>query len=183
MPEFNLKRFFLAALLIVGFVVPCFSLHAEEAGGLASAVKRTGLPLPRFASLKSGEVNMRTGPGMRYPIEWRYQRKALPIEITAEFDTWRRIRDMEGTEGWVHQSNVSGKRTFVVLPPKDNKTAVQPIYRKADVLSPLRAQAEPGFIGKLLECKDEWCRVDADGQKGYMKKDAFWGAYAEEKFD
>lgn len=177
------KHSIFAALFLLCLFLAAPLSAEEKAGGLASAVKRTGLPVPRFASLKSGEVNMRTGPGMRYPTLWRYQRKALPVEITAEFDTWRRIRDYEGTEGWVHQSNLSGKRTLMVLSPKDSKTATQPLYRKADTLAPLRAQAEPGAIGKILECKAEWCRIEIEGVKGFMKKGTFWGAYEAEVFD
>lgn len=171
-------------LLFFFLALPSLAFAAEPAaGGLASAVKLTGLALPRFASLKSDDVNMRTGPGLRYPIEWRFQRKGLPVEITAEFDTWRRIRDPAGAEGWVHQSNLSGRRTFMVMPPKDSKDAVQPIFRKADTLAPLRAQAEPGFIGRLEHCKGDWCKVDADGHKGYMKKENIWGVYPNEIYE
>jgi SH3-like domain-containing protein len=70
--------------------------------------------LPRFVSLRASEVNLRTGPGIRYPIEWVFKRRDLPVEVVDEFESWRRIRDWEGTLGWVHQSMLRGRRTALV---------------------------------------------------------------------
>lgn len=74
--------------------------------------KSPGLPLPRFASLRADKTNMRTGSGVRYPIDWVYQRPGLPVEIIAEYGNWRKVRDWLGAQGWAHQSMPSGKRYF-----------------------------------------------------------------------
>jgi SH3-like domain-containing protein len=154
-------------------------LHATEGGGgISSAIKRTGLPVPRFASLRSDEVNMRSGPGQRYPVEWVYKRKGMPVEITAEFDTWRRIRDVQGTEGWVHQATLSGKRTVLVV-GKD----MQPIFRKNEPDAAMRGQAEPGVLLRIQKCDEQACKVEADGVKGYIKRTNVWGIYPAEKIE
>ncbi|HVY11962.1 MAG TPA: SH3 domain-containing protein [Alphaproteobacteria bacterium] len=159
-------------------------LHAAEAPapgptmGIASAIKRSGLPLPRWASLRGEEVNLRAGPGFRYPVSWVYRRKGLPVEIVAEFDVWRRIRDMAGDEGWVHQANLSGKRSFIVTGGK-----TQPVFRDHTDKASLRAELEAGVQGRLLRCRDEWCKVEVEGLRGYMKKSAVWGVYSQEKVD
>lgn len=141
------------------------------------AVIRSGLPVPRFVSLRSGQVNVRTGPGVRYPVDWVFVRAGMPVEITAEFDTWRRIRDWEGTQGWVHQSMLSGRRAFVVT------GGVRTVREKPDGSSGAVAQAEPGVIGRLSGCKSDWCRVEAQGIKGWLRRDEVWGVYKDEKVD
>ena len=137
------------------------------------------MPIPRFVTLRTNEINLRAGPSVNYPIEWVYTREGLPVEITAEYDTWRRIRDIEGTEGWVHQSMLSGKRSVLVT--GDN---TQPVYDKADSTAPIIARAEPKAMGALTKCENAWCEVTfttADNDiKGYMPKGSFWGAYADE---
>lgn len=135
----------------------------------------SGLPLPRFASLRSDEVNMRTGPGTRYPIEWVFRRVGLPVEITAEYDVWRRIRDWEGSEGWVHKSNLSGKRTAIIT------GQTRDLYKDDVDSSPLVARIEPNNIGYIDSCDELWCKIKIEGVKGYMKKNDFWGTYAHEK--
>ncbi|AIB13175.1 hypothetical protein ABAZ39_14515 [Azospirillum argentinense] len=137
----------------------------------------SGLPIPRFVSLRSGEVNARTGPNVRYPIEWVFTRKEMPVEITQEFDTWRRIRDWEGSEGWVHQSMLSGKRSIVIT--GDIRTVRKEPRGDAAVV----ARAQPGVIGWLRKCKGEWCEVDLKGYRGWMSRGEFWGAYKDETFE
>lgn len=171
-------RNFLLLFICCGifFVEPIYA--AETGGGLSSAVKRTGLPVPRFASLRSDDVNMRSGPGQRYPVEWVYKRKGMPVEITAEFDTWRRIRDIQGTEGWVHQATLSGKRTVMVV-----GKSIQPIFKKNQTSASIRGQAEPGVQGKALKCDEQWCKIEFDNVKGYMKRESLWGLYPAEKLE
>ena len=136
----------------------------------------TGLPLPRFVSLRSDEVNMRTGPGRRYPVEWVYRRQGLPVEVIAEFDTWRRVRDWQGIDGWMHSSVLSGERYVVVTGD------VRVLRREGDPNSPPVARAEVSVIARLLECpeKTAWCRVDIDGVRGWLRRDEFWGVYEDE---
>jgi SH3-like domain-containing protein len=131
----------------------------------------TGLPVPRFASLRSDLVNMRVGPGIRYPIEWVYQRRGLPIEIMREFATWRRIRDSKGVKGWVHQSLLIRRRTFVVV------GGGQVIRSRSERDSAPVAQLELGVIGRLRYCdaNSVWCKVQVAGYRGWLPRHAFWG--------
>ena len=135
-----------------------------------------GLPVPRFVSLRSNEVNMRVGPGARYSINWVYHREDLPVEIVQEFDQWREIRDSEGTLGWVHKQMVQGKRTAVIM------GKLGTLRRSPDEHAGAVLRAEPGVIGKLLECEKEWCRVQIAARKGWIEKAHIWGVYAKEEF-
>ena len=136
----------------------------------------SGLPLPRFVSLRASEVNMRTGPGVQYPVEWVYQRQNLPMKIVAEFGTWRKVRDWQGTQGWVHQSMLAGRRTLVVT------GAERTLRARADTKSPAIAKIEPGVVGQLILCAGEsnWCRVEFSDYEGWLLRVEFWGMYRDE---
>ena len=136
----------------------------------------SGLPLPRFVSLRADEVNMRTGPGVRYPVDWVYQRDRLPVEVIAEFGTWRKVRDFQGTQGWVHQSMLSGQRAIVIL------GQTRTVRREPDSSAAAIARTEPGVIGELVACPDPsgWCKVKVEGFDGWLRRVEFWGAYAKE---
>ena len=138
-------------------------------------VGASGLKLPRFAALRADEVNLRAGPGTRYPIEWVYKRRNLPVEIIDEFDTWRRIRDWEGTEGWVHQSMLHGRRSILIVDdlamlrrdPQDDSRGV--------------ARLESGVVGRVDSCGEVWCVIIAANRKGWLRRDQFYGMYPEEQ--
>lgn len=134
----------------------------------------TGLPLPRFAALRSDEVNMRSGPGTRFPIEWTYQRRELPVEITREFELWRRIRDPEGTEGWVHQSTLMGRRSFVVRGAPGSEVMLR--RRAEDQATPV-ARLRPGVVGRLRACEanSPWCEAQIGEYRGFIKRADIWG--------
>lgn len=159
--------------LAMAAAVPVPAASANE----GTAVKTSGLPVPRFVTLRSNEVNVRTGPGSRYPIEWVFTRKDMPVEITQEFDTWRRIRDWEGSEGWVHQSMLSGRRGAVIT--GDVRTLREEPSQAAAVV----ARAKPGVIGSLKKCLNGWCQLDIQGYRGWLAQGEFWGAYTNEKVD
>jgi SH3-like domain-containing protein len=137
---------------------------------------QTGLPLPRFASLRPEQVNARTGPGLSYPIDWIYQRAGLPVEITAEFDTWRRIRDVEGTEAWVHQSMLSGQRAALIVGETVTMHAAQD-YESRPV-----ARLEAGVIGQIKACNGTWCEIDVEGNTGWLPINSFFGAKPGDSF-
>lgn len=144
--------------------------QADEAvrpGGAVGPV--TGRPLPRFASLGSGRVNARTGPGVEYPIRWVYQRQYLPVLIVAESQNWRKIRDRDGDESWVHHALLSGRRTFLV---KD-RTAT--LLGEPNEAAPPILRAEAGVMGELEGCDDRWCRVVIAGRRGYLPRERVWG--------
>lgn len=140
----------------------------------AQAGETSGLPLPRFVSLKSDEVNLRAGPGVRYPIDWIYLRKDLPVEVVAEFEAWRKIRDWEGAEGWVHQSMLSGRRMMVVIGGQPHVLRAS----DADSADPV-AQVAPGALGRLVNCprNRDFCRVELNQTQGWLRRDQMWGVY------
>ena len=150
---------------------------ADETNGAASPP----LPLPRFASLKSDRVNLREGPSKDHRTKFIYQRAGLPVEITAEFATWRRIRDSEGTEGWVLQALLSGRRTALVAPWGKNK--LFDLHTKADASSPLSARLMPNVQASLKSCNGTWCRITGEGFDGYLQQEQLWGAYPNETFE
>ncbi|MBM3562549.1 MAG: hypothetical protein FJX16_06945 [Alphaproteobacteria bacterium] len=138
----------------------------------------SGLPLPRYVSLKSDRVNVREGPSKEHPTLWIYERAALPVEITAEFETWRKIRDSEGAEGWVLHSLLSGRRTALVAPwKKEPQLLVAEDYKTPVV------KLGPGVIGNLRGCDGKWCRIAGKGFDGYMQQENLWGVYPGEKFE
>jgi SH3-like domain-containing protein len=144
-------------------------LLLEPAGALAQAGRSTGLPVPRFVSLNADEVNVRFGPGREYPVKWRFAKRELPVIIVDEFDTWRRIRDHEDEEGWVHSSLLSSRRTILI------QDEVRPLRRTPDEAARVVLRAEPGVIGRLFDCAGEWCRVEVAGQRGWLKRSEFFG--------
>lgn len=137
----------------------------------------TGLPLPRFVSLRSAEVNLRTGPGMTYPTDWVYKRRHMPVEVIAEFDNWRKIRDWQGTVGWVHQNLLDGRR-YARITGADRILLARPA---AD--SPPVALLRQGVVAELTACEPQWCRLEAGGYAGWAPREAFWGVYPHETFD
>jgi SH3-like domain-containing protein len=137
--------------------------------------ENAGLPIPRFVSLRTNPINMRTGPGVRYPVDWVYQRRHLPVEVVAEFDTWRRIRDPDGTEGWVHQSMITGRRTAVV------KGGTQTLRRTNADTAEKVADLEKGVIVNVQRCPaGPFCRVEVNGLQGWLRRDQIWGVYPDE---
>ncbi|WP_407863472.1 SH3 domain-containing protein [Phyllobacterium phragmitis] len=158
--------------------------HHAAAAPAGTVVGPSGLPLPRFVSLKPSRVNLRVGPGRQYAVSWLFQKSGLPVEIIQEYDNWRRIRDADGTEGWVYQSLLSGRRTAITAPwKKDDPKAMLELYRSPGETSGIVAHVEPGVIGALDECNGEWCRLEIKGIRGWMKQSELWGAYPGEKFD
>jgi aspartyl-tRNA synthetase len=154
----------------------------------------TGLPLPRFAALRADAVNLRSGPGTRYPIQWVYKRRDLPVEIEREFDVWRLIEDSEGVKGWVHQATLVGTRSFVILSSTaaavpvsaDSATSGSPDSRmlratpQAD--GAVVAILKPGVIGRIRSCPagSAWCRVSIHNYSGWLPRSAFWGLLPDE---
>lgn len=140
----------------------------------------TGLPLPRYVSLKSDRVNLREGPSKEHRTAWVFQRAGLPVEITAEFDNWRRIRDSEGSEGWVLHSLLSGRRTALVAPWR--KGEVIPLTTQAAGAN-VSAQLQSGLVVSVRRCDKAWCRVSGKEFDGYVEQKMLWGVYANERVE
>ncbi|MFI4947364.1 MAG: SH3 domain-containing protein [Alphaproteobacteria bacterium] len=149
-------------------------LAAARAPAIA-ADEDAGLKVPRFVSLHSDKVNLRTGPGSQYPIEWVLTKKDLPVEIVAQFEHWRRIQTSDGTNGWVQEHMVGAKRTVIV-----NQGEVRPVYQLADPASAVLARAAPGVVARLIECHGAMCRVEADNISGWMRRADIWGILPDE---
>jgi SH3-like domain-containing protein len=142
---------------------------------------QTGLPLPRFVSLKSERVNVRRGPSNEHSVAWVFTRKALPVEIVAEYDHWRRIRDSEGAEGWVYHSLLSGRRT-VIAAPWANGAAID-LHSAAKASSSLVAKVSSGAVGSLNSCDGKWCSAEFGSYQGYIPQERLFGVYPNETYD
>jgi SH3-like domain-containing protein len=151
----------------------------EAAGEAAGSV--SGLRVPRFVSLKSDRVNVRSGPNKDQEVRWVYTRAGMPVEITAEFDNWRRIRDWEGAEGWVYHSLLSGKRSAMVVPSL--KDELVPLYASADAESSVVARLQSGVLGQLKSCNGLWCEFAGKNFSGWIRQERLWGAYPDEKVE
>ncbi len=141
----------------------------------------SGLPVPRFVSLKSDHVNVRGGPTKDNDVSWIYTKSGLPVEITAEFENWRRIRDSEGSEGWVYHSLLSGKRTAVVT--TKSKDELAQLRDRADESSAVAAQLEAGVVANVRRCSGTWCHISGPGFDGWIEQERLWGVYPDEKVD
>ena len=158
----------LAALMIWSGPVAAQTL--EEDG-------ESGLKLPRFVSLRSNLINARSGPGARYPIEWVYMQKGAPVEIVAEFEIWRQIKDWQGSKTWVHKSMLSGHRSVKVITPGENN-----IYTKADYNSNVIAKVEDEVVGDILKCPEgsAFCQIKFDRISGWVPRQNLYGLYPNE---
>ncbi|MBW8903213.1 MAG: aspartyl-trna synthetase [Bradyrhizobium sp.] len=175
---FALRRFGSVMVLAAGVWSASISsgFSAKDA-----AVASSGLPVPRYVSLKSDHVNVRAGPTKDNEVAWVYTRSGLPVEITAEFENWRRVRDSEGAEGWVYHSLLSGRRTAVIT--MKSKDELARLYDRADSSSAVAARLQVGVMVQVKRCAAAWCRVAGPGFDGWIEQQRLWGVYADEKVD
>lgn len=155
--------------------------QAAQGAGDGATGSVSGLPIPRFVSLKSDRVNVRSGPNKDQDVRWVYTRAGMPVEITAEFENWRRIRDWEGAEGWVYHSLLSGKRSAVVVPGL--KDELVPLYENPDIESAVSAQLQSGVLTQIKSCTGKWCQVSGKNFSGWIVQERLWGAYPNEKVE
>ena len=165
------------AVLIALACVAIASVPAYSTDETAGSV--SGLPLPRFVSLKADKVNLRAGPTREHDVTWVFTRAGLPVEITAESENWRRIRDSEGTEGWVYHSLLSSRRTVLVA-PWSKKDEIFPLHASGDGGARVTAQLQPGVLGSVKSCDKKWCRIFGEGFDGYIEQERLWGVYPNE---
>lgn len=147
----------------------------------------SGLKLPRFVTTRSHPINVRVGPGTRYQIAWNYTVSGVPVEIIQEFDTWRKIRDVDGDEGWVHQSLLSGNRAGFASPLVANGEVS--MHAGKSETAAVRARLAAGVRVSISECDGDWCNVSAGqpGERqsftGWVRQEELWGVYSAEEFD
>lgn len=134
----------------------------------------TNMPIPRYVSLKGGIGNARRGPGLTHRIDWVFTTAGMPLRVTAEHEHWRRVEDAEGMGGWVHYALLSGVRSVLVTQD------MAEFHDRAEMGSAVAFQTELGVIGRLIECLPDWCRVNVQGEKGWVQKTALWGVEAGE---
>jgi SH3-like domain-containing protein len=177
------RRAIVGALAFLLGAAPAADLVAQ-ASAPPSATGASGLPVPRFVSLKSDRVNLRQGPGTDYPTAWVFRRAGLPVEVIKEFESWRQVRDAEGTTGWVSGSLLSGRRTAVILPWEMRAGQGQATLAalRDDDSEDARAIAhvEAGVVAGIISCDGRWCRVSVGGTRGYIQQTKLWGAYPKE---
>lgn len=168
-----MKRLF---MLVAGLFLLSGSVSAQN----LPDDTESGLALPRMVSLRSNLINARSGPGARYPIEWVYRQKGAPVEIIAEFELWRKIRDWDGSETWVHKSMLSGKRSVKMTAKGESN-----IYNSQDYNSPVIAKVEDGVIGDIKKCPagSSFCLIQYGSVEGWVPRSNFFGAYSDEVID
>lgn len=175
-----LRATLLILLTVAGLVTPQLSLAAEGP---------SGLPLPRFVTTRSHPINVRVGPGTKYDVAWVYVKAGTPVEVIQEFDTWRKIRDVDGSEGWLHQNLLQGDRAGLVAPSAADPVALR---RDPNDEASVRAWLTPSFRVDIKECDGTWCKVvattnpvngSAQNFDGWLHQDELWGVYKDEAFD
>nr|WP_249200305.1 SH3 domain-containing protein [Thetidibacter halocola] len=155
----------------------CLALFASIAAAAQDRGPVTNLPLPRFVSLKAAEGNARRGPSLSHRIDWIYTRRDMPLEITAEYGHWRRVRDRDGAGGWIHYSLLSGVRTVLV------EQDLLPLRMRPDANAPEVARMAMGVVARMGACNRDWCELTAGGYSGWAPKTAIWGVRPDEERD
>lgn len=165
--------------LVHGVKVALIALFVAVAAPAAAGERGpvTNLPMPRFVSLKVGEANVRRGPSLSHRIDWVFKRRGMPLQVVGEFGHWRRVQDSDGVGGWVHYSLITGVRTALI------ETDLTALYQRQDPDSPVNAYLEAGVIARIEECTPGWCRLRAEGQRGWATRDALWGVAEGEVID
>ena len=174
--------------ILAAFAALLLMLFAATGSAFAQGIGASGLPLPRFTSLGSSKINVRVGPGQKYEVAWIFVQNGLPIEIIQEFDAWRKIRDSEGAEGWIHKTLLSGRRTALITPWLDETVTGTPIYARADATAPRRAILQPKVLVTVEKCETSWCEISgrykpdptsekSQNFKGWINQVALWGVY------
>jgi len=180
MPGFRAALCRMSCAMLAAGLLAALPGAAHSAGETPTGTV-SGLQVPRFVSLKSDRVNVRSGPNKDQEVRWVYTRAGMPVEITAEFENWRRIRDWEGAEGWVYHSLLSGKRSAVVVPSL--KDDLVPLHESADLESAVVARLQSGVLGQLKSCNGMWCEFSGKNFSGWIRQERLWGAYPNEKVE
>ncbi len=167
------RLFCVMALVLVFGITAIGDAEAQEA---RNAIKGTGHPLPRFMTLKSNKVFMRTGPSLQHPPIYIYQRRGMPMKVLREFYVWREVVDIDGTRGWIHATNLLLKRRGMII------GADAKIMAAARTNAPIIAQAEKGVVVALLACEGAWCRITHSDLRGWIERRHLWGVFDDEDF-
>ena len=137
----------------------------------------TGLPMPRFVSMKASEGYARRGPSSTHRIDWVFKRRNMPLLLLDEYGQWRRVQDREGAGGWMHYSLLSGNRSVIVEVPELD------LRRTPSEQGRVSARLAAGVVAWLHECEHGWCALEVQGIEGWAEQAALWGVTAEEAAD
>ena len=170
--ETAVSRITLLLIFASVLIIPLFGFTQEPQKGQV-----TNLPIPRYVSLKVKEANARRGPSLSHKIDWIYKRQNMPLEIYAEYENWRRVRDFEGLGGWVHYTLLSGTRYVLV------KNELLEMRLLPSIDAQVIAKVPQHNIATLDKCNKDWCRIIDDGYKGWVPKNGIWGVYENELKD
>lgn len=155
---------------------------AKSTNGAMAVGAVTGLPLPRYVSLKSNEVNVRRGAGTEHEVMWSYKRVGLPVEIIGEWDNWRRVRDADGADGWVFHRLLASRRTALVA-PWETSVPTLPLRNNDRPDANIVAQLQPKVLANVGACTGTWCRISGEGFDGWIEQEKLFGVYPGEQFD
>ncbi len=172
-PRRTAHRSLICAALAVALASP-IATSAETETSIGPITK---LPLPRYVSLRSGEINVRRGPGLDYRKDWVFRRAGLPVQVVDEYGDWRRIVDQDSAGGWVYHALITGRRTALVT--ADRVTLLQDPDDAADPV----AEAEQGVVARLIECTPAWCEIEREGHRGWVRKATIWGVDSDETIE
>jgi SH3-like domain-containing protein len=178
-------RLLVRIALVFSLAAAAGAARAADDGVTQAVVAKgsqSGLSVPRFVSLKSDKVNVRRGPSTDQAIVWVFARAGLPVEVIAESDNWRRVRDSEGADGWVFHSLLSGRRTVLISPWSKDKESVT-MHAGRSSSSRAVAQLQSGVIGNVISCDGGWCELTVDDYDGYVEQNKLWGVYRGEKVE
>ena len=180
-----LKTALIALMIATGLLLGNLGAQANAADEGTKIGRETGLPLPRFVSFKRSSVNLRVGPGRKYAIKWHYRRQGLPVEVVQEFDQWRRVRDSDGTTGWVLHSLLSSRRTAIVAPWEISSATEGQVINAAFLNGKDSASRSASTVAKpqaglqvnVEECNGNWCAVEVQGTGFWLEQEKLWGVY------
>jgi SH3-like domain-containing protein len=168
-----------ASILQLALATLASGLFAGAAAAQETTGSVSGLPIPRFVSLKPSDTPMREGPSKDHRIRWVFKREGMPVEIIAEFENWRRVRDSEGDDGWVYHARLSGRRTAQISPKLKAENVT--LHARDSESSAVVARLQPGVIGAVEQCTGRWCRITGEGFDGWTQQDRLWGVYPGER--
>ncbi|PCI61076.1 MAG: hypothetical protein COB37_08840 [Kordiimonadales bacterium] len=174
--EMDVNRAIPTFLAFLAAMILSFGLTSPLAAQPKQTIGASGNPIPRFISIRDDKALMRTGPGRQYPIKWVFKRKYLPLEVVAEYDVWRQVRDNEGAMGWMHsQLFIRGGRRFAVIRGKTRS-----LFRDKSLDSPIAITAEAGVIGEIIACEGIWCQINIQDHTAWIERRHLWGIYKNE---
>lgn len=175
------RRTLLSLVVAATLAAACLFVPSAHAGEALAKGSESGFALPRFVSLSASKVHVRRGPSFSHKVKWTYHKAGLPVEITAEYGNWRRIRDADGEDGWVHHSLLSGARTALISPWSDGPNI--PLLSNATTSARTLAYLEPLVVAQLERCDGAWCTIRTGPHRGHVPQNALYGVYAAERLD